>query len=435
LAIMSRIAVLGVGRMGAPIARRLLAAGHHVTVWNRTPARAAPLAEAGAVLASTPAEAADGADLVVVMLTDAAAVESALFGASPAGQFGAAGGLRAGSCLVQMSTISPDETRSLAARLPEGVSYLDAPVGGSVRAVEAGTLKIFAGGDPTALALAEPALRALGNVRHFGPVGAGAALKLVANTALVTTIAALHDTPPRPASTGPPRSTCSPPAHSVARSPAPPRPARPSPSRWPPRTPTWPSAPSPTPRCSSPRHGCCTRCRISKPTSAQSSPPPHRLGSHRHSSRPRRCHRQVHDRQGVLMKLTLDNPATVSAPFGDRFAHVARVDTGSGALLILAGQVGVDDVGNVVAPGDVVAQSDRIFEIIGGLLAAHGASFADVAHVRTFMTDLDDLPGYGAVRDRVFPSNPPASTTVEVSRLFLPGAVLEVEVTAVVRQR
>ncbi len=138
------------------------------------------------------------------------------------------------------------------------------------------------------------------------------------------------------------------------------------------------------------------------------------------------------------MDLTLDNPPTVAAPFGDRFAHVARVDLDGGALLVLAGQVAVDDAGNVVAPGDAAAQAERIFELIRGILDAHGASFADVLHIRTFMTDLDDLPAYGAVRRRLFPAaaaTPPASTTVEVSRLFLPGAVLEVEVMAVVRTR
>jgi enamine deaminase RidA (YjgF/YER057c/UK114 family) len=138
------------------------------------------------------------------------------------------------------------------------------------------------------------------------------------------------------------------------------------------------------------------------------------------------------------VNLILDNPAGVGAPFGSRFAHVARLDTGGGgALLMLAGQVAVDDAGEVVAPGDAGAQAERIFEIVEGILAAHGASLADVAHIRTFMTDLDDLPAYGAVRRARFPAAPatvpPASTTVEVSRLFLPGAVLEVEVTAVVR--
>lgn len=132
------------------------------------------------------------------------------------------------------------------------------------------------------------------------------------------------------------------------------------------------------------------------------------------------------------MRLTLDNPASVAAPFSDRFAHVARLDLSDGALLMLSGQVAVDEAGEVVAPGDVTVQSERIFELIGGILAAHGATFADVLHVRTFMTNLDDLPAYAAVRRRYFTHTRPASTTVEVSRLFLPGAVLEVEVTAAV---
>lgn len=133
------------------------------------------------------------------------------------------------------------------------------------------------------------------------------------------------------------------------------------------------------------------------------------------------------------MKLTLDNPATVAAPFGDRFAHVARVDLpAGGALLVLAGQVAVDDTGTVVAPGDVTMQSERIFDLIGKILAAHRATFADVLHIRTFMTDLNDLSAYAAVRRRAFTGTPPpASTTIEVSRLFLPDAVLEVEITAV----
>lgn len=132
----------------------------------------------------------------------------------------------------------------------------------------------------------------------------------------------------------------------------------------------------------------------------------------------------------AFMHLTLDNPPTVAAPFGDRFAHVARLDLPGGALLFLAGQVAVDDTGAVVAPGDAAAQADRIFDIVRGILTAHGATLADILHIRTFMTNLDDLPPYGEVRRRLFPRNPPPSTTVEVSRLFLPGAVLEIEVTA-----
>jgi enamine deaminase RidA (YjgF/YER057c/UK114 family) len=130
------------------------------------------------------------------------------------------------------------------------------------------------------------------------------------------------------------------------------------------------------------------------------------------------------------MKLTLDNPETVAAPFADRFANVARLDLPGGALLTLSGQVALDDTGAVLAPGDTGAQATRIFEIIDGLLAAHGATFRDVLHVRTYLLDMADLPAYAAVRRRIFPADPPASTTVQVSALFLPGLTLEVEVTA-----
>jgi len=133
------------------------------------------------------------------------------------------------------------------------------------------------------------------------------------------------------------------------------------------------------------------------------------------------------------VRVTLDNPASVSAPFATRFSHVARLDFGGGALLMLSGQAAVDDDGAVAGPGDITAQSERVFDLIGQLLAAHGAAFADVMHVRTYLTSLDDLAGYAAVRRRFFPGPPPASTTVEVSKLFLPGLVLEVEMTAAVR--
>ncbi|GAA0581508.1 RidA family protein [Paractinoplanes ferrugineus] len=130
------------------------------------------------------------------------------------------------------------------------------------------------------------------------------------------------------------------------------------------------------------------------------------------------------------MTADLANPPTAAAPFGDRFAHLARV----GDTLFLSGQVAVDDAGRVIAPGDAEAQAERIFEIIRDVLTGYGATLADVAHIRTFMTSLDDLPAYAIVRRRLFPAPgqtlSPASTTVEVSRLFLPGAVLEIEVTA-----
>ncbi|MEV4824450.1 NAD(P)-dependent oxidoreductase [Micromonospora sp. NPDC049274] len=190
---MTSIAILGTGHMGTAITRRLVATGHRVTVWNRSPAHAAPLTALGVEIAATPAEAVAGADLVMTMLTDAAAVEATLFGTGPGDSDSAVTAMAPGVVVVQMSTIGPDEVRGIAARLPRTLSLLDAPVGGSVGAAEAGTLTIFAAGSPASLDLAEPVLRHLGRVRRCGPVGAGAALKLVVNTALVTALGALHD--------------------------------------------------------------------------------------------------------------------------------------------------------------------------------------------------------------------------------------------------
>ena len=177
------IAVLGTGTMGAAIARRLLDAGHRVAVWNRTPEKAAALAARGARLATTPAAAVTGANLVIVMLTDAAAVERVLGEAAPA--------LAADAVVAQMSTIGPDEVRSLADRVP--ARLLDAPVGGSVSAAETGTLTIFAGGPRAVVDAAEPLLSQLGTIRHCGEIGAAAATKLVVNTAMLTALGALHD--------------------------------------------------------------------------------------------------------------------------------------------------------------------------------------------------------------------------------------------------
>lgn len=131
------------------------------------------------------------------------------------------------------------------------------------------------------------------------------------------------------------------------------------------------------------------------------------------------------------MKKIIDNPAGVPAPPPGRYSHVARLEIGDAVILMLSGQVAVDDDMNVVAPGDMGAQADRIFEIIGTLLAAHGASFADVVNIRSYVTDLSQLTAYAHARAKFLPADElPTSTTVEVSGLFLPGAVLEVEVTA-----
>jgi 2-iminobutanoate/2-iminopropanoate deaminase len=129
--------------------------------------------------------------------------------------------------------------------------------------------------------------------------------------------------------------------------------------------------------------------------------------------------------------LVIDNPATVAAPVG-AYSHVARVDVGTATLLFLSRQIALDDDGALVGEGDMLAQATRVFELIGAILAAHGATFADVVNVRTFLTDMALLPQYGQVRQAVFTGPPPTSTTVEVSGLFRAGALVEVEVVAAV---
>jgi 3-hydroxyisobutyrate dehydrogenase len=186
---MPRIAFLGLGHMGTPMARNLVAAGLDVTVWNRTRERAAPLAGAGAAVAGSAAKAVRSADIVITMLTGPPAVESVLFGPD-----GVAGALGAGACLVEMSTIGPVAVRGIAARLPDGVGLVDAPVAGGVRQAEAAQLRILAGGEPAELDRVTPVLTSLGTVVRCGATGSGAAAKLVANTALVAGLTLLGET-------------------------------------------------------------------------------------------------------------------------------------------------------------------------------------------------------------------------------------------------
>lgn len=174
-----KLAFLGTGLMGSPMARRLLAAGFPLRVWNRTMAKAAPLAEAGARLAETPAEAVQDADIVVTMLTDGTAVAEILFGQK------AAAAMKRASLLIDMSSIKPKEARDHAARLAErGVGHLDAPVsGGTLGAVE-GTLAIMVGGERSDFERARPVFAAMGRATLVGPSGAGQIAKL-ANQAIV----------------------------------------------------------------------------------------------------------------------------------------------------------------------------------------------------------------------------------------------------------
>ena len=188
---MTKIAFLGLGSMGAPMAMRLRSAGHDLSVWNRSPAKAAPLQAGGARVATSPADAARDAEAVFTMLADPASLDAVLFGTGGTG--GAAGAMRAGSVWIDCSTTGPDAFRDLAARLPVGLTAIDAPVLGSVPQATDGSLQIFVGATPEVLTRWSSLLGALGRPISAGPMGAGAALKLVANSTLGALMTALGE--------------------------------------------------------------------------------------------------------------------------------------------------------------------------------------------------------------------------------------------------
>lgn len=170
------------------MARRLVDAGYDVVVFNRTRERAAALEEAGARVARSPAEVACGADAVLTMLADPAALEAVARGAG-----GLIEGIAAPTAVIEMSTVGPAAIADLAASLPRGVGLLDAPVLGSTGEAEAGELRIFVGGDRELAARFAPFLRVLGAPVDVGPSGSGAAAKLVANATLFGTLGVLGE--------------------------------------------------------------------------------------------------------------------------------------------------------------------------------------------------------------------------------------------------
>jgi 3-hydroxyisobutyrate dehydrogenase/2-hydroxy-3-oxopropionate reductase len=176
---MKRIAVIGLGAMGAPIARRLLSRGREVTVWNRSPERTTALAQSGATVGKTPADAARGAQAVIVMVSDPDALREVT-----EGEHGIAAGTEPGSAVVQMSTVSSAAVTRLAQSLPPGTELLDAPVLGSVTEAASGELQIFVGGPQTLVDRCTPLLELLGSPLHLGALGAGTAAKLVVNNVL-----------------------------------------------------------------------------------------------------------------------------------------------------------------------------------------------------------------------------------------------------------
>ena len=185
---MAVVAVVGLGAMGARIARRLLETGHELVVWNRDPGKATPLIDLGAAAVPNPADAARAAEAVLIMVADPAALQDVT-----EGQDGIAGGASARTTVVQMSTVVPASVDRLASVLPEGTDLLDAPVLGSLSEVESGTLKVFAGGPSELVERWTLLLSDLGSVLHVGPLGAGTAAKLVANSTLLGTLGVLGE--------------------------------------------------------------------------------------------------------------------------------------------------------------------------------------------------------------------------------------------------
>jgi len=184
----TRIAVLGIGMMGFPMARRLCEAGCDVSVWNRSRAKAERLQPLGATVADTPAEAVAQADVVITLLEHGGVVEDVLF------QQGTTTGLRPGTLVVDMSSIQPRQARDHAARLAElGVHHLDAPVSGGTVGAEQGTLAIMAGGATADFERALPVFELLGKAVHVGPHGSGQLAKLANQMIVGITIGAVAE--------------------------------------------------------------------------------------------------------------------------------------------------------------------------------------------------------------------------------------------------
>ena len=171
-----KLGFIGLGIMGMGMARNLLKAGFDVTVWNRTAAKMDTLAAEGAATAASPAELAAQCDVIFVCVSDTPDVETVVLGEN-----GVIHGAKAGSLVVDHSTISPIATREIAAKLnANGVQMLDAPISGGSEGAANGTLSIMIGGDATQVARAMPYLRAMGKtITHVGGQGDGQMVKLV----------------------------------------------------------------------------------------------------------------------------------------------------------------------------------------------------------------------------------------------------------------
>lgn len=185
-----KVSVLGLGIMGAGMARQLIGKGFDVVVWNRDPAKSARFGSLGARVAAGPADAARGADLVFAMLADDDASRSVWLAPG-----GALASMRADAIAIESSTLTIDWVRELAAAAhARGVGFLDAPVTGSKAQAESGTLSFLVGGPAELLERARPALAAMGaNIAHLGPAGSGATMKLINNFLCGVQVASLAE--------------------------------------------------------------------------------------------------------------------------------------------------------------------------------------------------------------------------------------------------
>lgn len=183
-----KIAVLGIGNMGLPMARRLCDAGHEVHVWNRSPEKAQRLAPHGAIVHADAAAAVVATDMVISMLESGSVVEDVLFNQA------VAKAMRPGSLFIDMASIKPREARDHAARLSAmGVDHLDAPVSGGTGGAEAGTLVIMVGGRAQDFARAQDVLAVFGRATHVGPHGTGQLTKLANQMIVGITIGAISE--------------------------------------------------------------------------------------------------------------------------------------------------------------------------------------------------------------------------------------------------
>ncbi|MFB9680711.1 NAD(P)-binding domain-containing protein [Streptosporangium vulgare] len=424
------ISFLGLGRMGAPMARRLVTAGYTVKTWNRT-----PRAVEGAATAASPAEAVAGAELVVTMLSDPPTVRRVLAEAAP--------GLRAGTVVAEMSTIGPEAVAGLRGLLPPGVGLVDAPVLGSVGPAEEGTLTVLAGGLPEDLARCRRALEVFGRVVGVGGPGAGAAMKLAVMGALVPAQVLLAETVAYAEATGVDTATLLAVLGGTPLGPLVER-VRPAVENGPYETRYALGLAAKDVALAA--HGTQTlaaaagarladavaaglggadltaifaHVAAAGPTGADRPGGPGQAGQ---VGEPGQVGRDVPQGRTGVERL---NPATVPATNGF-YSHATR----AAGLLFVSGQVALDEEGKVVGEGDMTRQSEYVMDLLSRVLADQGCTFDDVTHIRSHVTDMSLLGEYGAVRKRFITGEPPASTTVEVSRLFRPGLLIEVEVIA-----